>query len=150
MVGFNLRDEVGSGEIAFWLGPAGRGRGLMTTAARPATASSTSDFPAPVSPVMALRPGPGRHVMASMMPKPLTVSSSSTGGPSVFFREIEWHQKATFFVNNTLNTGGASGFFRRGRGAGRPAVFFARTAGFRFLVEAVDAFRFFIFFASSE
>ena len=34
MIALNLRDEVGSGEIAFWLGAAGRGRGLITTAAR--------------------------------------------------------------------------------------------------------------------
>ncbi|HEU4542953.1 MAG TPA: GNAT family N-acetyltransferase [Jiangellaceae bacterium] len=34
MVSLNLRDHRGSGEIGFWLGSAGRGRGLMTTAVR--------------------------------------------------------------------------------------------------------------------
>ena len=34
MVGLGLRDGRGSGEIGFWLGPAHRGRGLMTAAVR--------------------------------------------------------------------------------------------------------------------
>lgn len=37
VVNLNLRDDVRSGEIAFWLGAGGRGRGLMTTAVRVVT-----------------------------------------------------------------------------------------------------------------